>query len=109
MNHRISLVQEAEDDLLDIYEYAARTRSTKDARSLLNAIKKTCRALSKLPLRGHYPLELERVGITLYREIHHPPFRIIYEVLAGEVLIHAIFDGRRNMRDILERRLLRGG
>jgi prevent-host-death family protein len=34
-------------------------------------------------------------------------YRILYEVQEQAVFVHAILDGRRDLRDLLERRLLR--
>ena len=35
------------------------------------------------------------------------PYRIIYQIVGRKVFIHCVLDGRRNLQDILERRLLR--
>ncbi len=53
------------------------------------------------------PPELERVGVSRYREVHYKRYRIIYEVLGKTVYVHCVFDGRRDLQAVLERRLLR--
>lgn len=53
------------------------------------------------------PPELDRIGVTTYREVHFQPYRIIYEFSGPEVFIHGVLDGRRDMQSLLQRRLLR--
>jgi toxin ParE1/3/4 len=63
--------------------------------------------LEKYPARGRYPKELERLGVLLYREVYFKTYRIIYQIQGREVIIHAVVDGRRELREFLERRLIR--
>lgn len=60
-----------------------------------------------MPQRGHHPPELARLGIHDFREIRCKPYRIIYEIIDTNVMIHAVIDGRRDIRDLLAARLLR--
>ena len=41
-----------------------------------------------------------------YREVFFTPYRIIYRVAGSDVHVLVIADGRRDMRALLERRLL---
>jgi toxin ParE1/3/4 len=41
-----------------------------------------------------------------YREISFKPYRIIYRVMAENVYVLVIADGRRDMQALLQRRLL---
>ncbi len=66
-----------------------------------------CLSLDKLTARGHIPPELERVGVTTYRQVHFKPYRVIYQISGQNVYIHCVLDGRRDMQSLLERRLLR--
>jgi toxin ParE1/3/4 len=50
---------------------------------------------------------LERLGVLEYREVFFKPYRIIYEVAGASVFVHCVLDGRRDLRDILQQRLLR--
>jgi toxin ParE1/3/4 len=52
------------------------------------------------------PKELETLGIREFRQILLGQYRIIYRVIAKKVFILIIADGRRDMRALLERRLL---
>lgn len=46
------------------------------------------------------------MGVRECREIFFKPYRIIYQVDGDNVFVLMIADGRRNMRVLLEKRLL---
>ena len=93
-------------DLEEIGDYIAGKDGPRRAQSVLNRIEQTVQALSALPERGSYPRELLDFGIREYREVFFKAYRIIYRVVEGEVYVLVIADGRRDMRALLERRLL---
>ena len=107
MKFAVMLIQEAEDDLFDIYGYILNNDSPAHAEYVLLKLQEACVSLDEMPERGHIPPELERIGITEFKEIHFKPYRIIYEIEKKTVFIHCILDGRRDVQDLLERRLLR--
>ncbi len=107
MTHQVYILQEAQDDLFDIYRYVARHDSVSSAEYLLGKLEATCLSLDELPQRGHVPPELERVGVSIYLELHFKPYRVIYEIDGKKVFIHCVLDGRRDMQSLLERRLIR--
>ena len=107
MTYRVYLTQEAQKDLLDIHEYVAGHDDPQKADALLAHLQDTCAELTRFPFRGHAPPELKRVGVELYRELHYKPYRVIYEIVQKKVFVHAILDGRRDLRSLLERRLVR--
>lgn len=107
MSHRVYLIKEAREDLFNIYSYVAAHDSPEKADSLLKRLESVCKSLSRFPLRGHVPSELDRVGIYLYRELHYKPYRIIYQVIGQDVYIHGVLDGRRDLEDLLLYRLTR--
>lgn len=107
MKYTVYLVADAESDLLDIYRYVAWNDSSAKADMLLDNIEKIMVSLETVPQRGHCPPELERVGIFEFREIFFKPYRIIYQVIKSDVFVHCVLDGRRNLQDILQERLLR--
>ena len=106
MKNDVYVIQDAEDDLLDIYKYIAVNDSIKNAERLLSELEDTCHKLKTFPEREHIPPELERVGVSNYREIHNKPYRIIYQVIEKNVYVLLIVDGRRDMESLLQRRLL---
>ena len=107
MRFTVHLIIDAETDLFDIYLYVARHDSTEKAARLLDNLEKTVLRLETTPLRGSYPPELERIGVLEFREIFFKPYRIIYEVKKTNVYVHCIIDGRRDLQELLQTRLLR--
>lgn len=105
--YRVFSVAEAEQDLLDIYDYVAAYDSVNKAEELLQRLESACHRLATFPRRGRIPPELERIGVLQYREVFYKPYRIIYEIVRNEVYIHGIFDGRRELQELLQFRLLR--
>ena len=107
MSHAVHLVADAEEDILEIYRYVAVHDSEGAADALLDKIEATCLGLAFQPNRGHIPPELERIGVTTYREVHFKPYRIIYQVIGQDVFVHCVLDGRRSLQELLQKRLLR--
>ena len=107
MNYQVFIIADAEEDLYEIYNYVAVYDSVEKAEKLLMNLEYTCNSLSTFPTRGHIPPELERVGVLDYREIHYKPYRIIYQIIESAVYVHCVLDGRRDLQELLEKRLLR--
>jgi toxin ParE1/3/4 len=105
--YRVRIVEDAEQDLIDIHRYVALHDSAEKADYVLDQLESLCLRLAELPQRGHTPPELDRIGVTVYREVHFKPFRVLYQVIGQEVFVHCVLDGRRDMQSLLERRLLR--
>lgn len=97
----------AKDDLLNIVGYIK-----KDSPSIANDIYLKIRAKAKssnfFPLKGRVVPELEKEGITLYREVITSPWRIIYKIGNDKVYIMAILDLRQNVEELLLQKLLKG-
>lgn len=107
MRFTVHLVEDAEKDLLDIYQYIAVNDSVEQADRLLDNLEETVQKLETFPMRGHIPPELEQISVLDFKEIHCKPFRIIYEILKFEVFVHCVLDGRRDLQDLLQKRVLR--
>lgn len=107
MTFTVFLSADAERDLLELYHYVARHDAPAKADRLLSAIEQEIIRLDSVPTRGHYPPELERIGVLDYREVFYKPYRIIYEIDGSQVMVHCVLDGRRDLVDLLQERLLR--
>lgn len=107
MKYRVELVIDAEDDLYELCRYVSRRGSPAAAASLPDRLEEACRSLTELPERRHMPPELERIGVSTYREVDLTPYRVMYRVAGTSVYVHAILDGRRDLVDLLHRRLVR--
>ena len=104
--YNVHFVIDAKQDLFDIYRYFAMTVSRKHAEGLLKELEEVCLGLENLPHRGHVPPELQLLGVREYQEIHCRTYRIIYQVFENDVFIHCILDGRRDIQELLQQRLL---
>jgi toxin ParE1/3/4 len=107
VKYKVVVLSEAEKDILDIYQYILINDASDNANYVFEKIEEVCLNLEELPERGHIPPELDSIGVTTYREIHFKPYRIIYEIDRKMVFVHCVLDGRRDLQQLLERRLLR--
>ena len=105
--YRVRIVRESEEDLAELVDYIAQHDSVERANYVLERLMAVCERLEQHPERGHFLPELRSLGIKTFREVHFKPYRIIYEVIGREVFALLIVDGRRSLRAILERQLLR--
>jgi toxin ParE1/3/4 len=106
MVYEISLTKDAERDLEEIYFYITRHDSRAGADHVLDRFDRATDALTTTPERGSYVDELRSLGISEYRQVFFKPYRLIYRVHAGRVVVFVIADGRRDMGSLLARRLL---
>ena len=97
---------DAERDLESIYEYLALNRSKDDADALVLSLFEKAQSLRQFAKRGARPQELEGHGCDEYHQILHGRYRLIYSVIGDQVTLAVIADGRRDMRALLQRRLL---
>ncbi|OEU83995.1 MAG: plasmid stabilization protein [Desulfobacterales bacterium S5133MH4] len=95
----------AEDDLRNIVEYIA-DGSLSNAQKVFDGITEKASGLYILPERGRLVLELKDQGILQYRELIHSPWRIIYRISENKVYVLSVIDSRRNIEDVLLKRLL---
>jgi hypothetical protein len=61
----------------------------------------------KMADRSHLPPELERISVLEFREVFFKAYRITYQIIGNNVYVHCILDGRRDMQDSLQQRVLR--
>lgn len=104
--YEVVLTQGAEQDLEAIHDYISEFDSVANANHVLDRLMEVVEGLARFPERGSYPKELVALGIKDYRQTAFKPYRVIYRVLGGRVVIYLIVDGRRDMQSLLARRLL---
>lgn len=107
MSYEIFIIADAEEDLYEIFKYIATYDSIVNAENLISKLEEVCYSLESFSNRGHIPPELEQIGVLDYKEIHYKPYRIIYQVKETNIYIHCILDGRRELQQLLQERLLR--
>ena len=94
----------AENDLKNIIEYIA-DDSPPNALKVFKRIKQKASSLYTIPERGRVVPELMVLGILKYRELVISPWRILYRISEKTVFVLSVLDSRRNIEDILLRRL----
>ncbi|AKM09426.1 type II toxin-antitoxin system RelE/ParE family toxin [Croceicoccus naphthovorans] len=106
----------AERDLVGIYERRLAQRGlggADGADTLLDELVAAIESLADFTHRGPVPPELDALGIHDFRQLSHPPNRIIYlPEQDGEehlVTVMIVADSRRDFRTLLEERLLHRG
>ena len=93
-------------DLLVINDYYLVEVNETVAAKLVDQLETAVNSLSELAGRGSIPKELLSLGMRQYRQLIIKPYRIIYESLPEQVIVHAILDGRRDIQSLLTQRLL---
>lgn len=106
MSYSVYLTDDAASDLEGLYDYIEFHDAPGKSDYILDKIEEAFASLSDNPERGAYPNELLALGMREYREIYFKPYRIIYRVIAEQVYVMVIADGRRDMQSLLQRRLL---
>lgn len=77
------------------------------ARKLSRQILANIADLGQMLERGRIAPELLDQGISMYRQVLVPPYRVIYRIRSSAVCVEVIADSRRNLADLLSQRLLR--
>lgn len=103
---RVLWTEEAVQDLEEIVRYIA-ADSPVNARKLLAKLRGRADSLDATPMRGSVVPELAHFGIRSWRELVVKPYRIVYRVGEADVFVLAVFDGRRDLEDVLLERLVR--
>lgn len=105
-NYKIYWSMVAENDLKGIIEYIARDNIA-NAKKAFERIKEKALDLNVFSERGRIVPELADYGITLYREIIVPPWRVIYRISDNKVYVLSVLDSRQNVEDVLLKRLIK--
>lgn len=95
----------AENDLKEIIDYIAIDNPT-TALNILKKIRDKASNLYTIPERCRIVPELKDQGIMQYRELIVSPWRIIFRIAEMKVYILSVLDARRNVEDILLKRLI---
>lgn len=106
-NYGVLLTGDAERDLEVLHAWMMANRSPDVADGLLEDLLTLIASMENMPERGSIPKELEQLGITEFRQMLLPPYRLVYRITRQTVIIMLIADGRRDMQTILRQRLLR--
>ena len=111
---QVRITSGAERDLSGIYHRRLAQRGNEGADgadALLEDLVTAIESLADFANRGTIPPELADLGIKNFRQLSHPPYRIIYLSGVREniplVTVMIVADSRRDFRTLLQERLLR--
>lgn len=107
MKYEVELTADAVKDTEELYRYISIHDLPARADYVLDKLEESFKSLSQHPQRGTCPKELIFYGIREYREIYFRPYRIIYKIHETKVYVFLIADGRRDLQNLLQLRLLR--
>jgi toxin ParE1/3/4 len=96
----------AEMDLTHLVEFIC-LESPQSAEEQWERIRNRVSTLSTFPWRTRLVPELKGIGLDIYRELVIPPFRVLVRITAQRVLVLGVFDGRRDLEEVLFQRLTR--
>jgi toxin ParE1/3/4 len=102
----VDWTETARQDLESICLYIA-ADSMENALTTLDRLESRAQSLASQPQRGRVVPELRALGIHQYRELVERPWRIVYRIASGRVLVLAVLDGRRSLSAVLMERLVR--
>jgi toxin ParE1/3/4 len=108
MIYSVRITSAAWGDLLEIYDWIAEHDSPEKANYVLEQLNETAESVAALPHRGTRVKELPPGTEVAYRQVFFKLYRVVYEIMHNEIVIHLIADGRRNLRSLLLRRLTEG-
>jgi toxin ParE1/3/4 len=103
--HQVVWAKVSENDLKEIIDYIS-VENPSNALKILEKIKDAASGLYTFPERGRVLPELQDQGISQYRELIIPPWRLIYRIAEHEIYVLSVIDSRRNVEDILLKRLI---
>jgi addiction module RelE/StbE family toxin len=104
--YKVKWTSNAKEDLLDIVA-SIKKDSLTTAREIYKKIKEKAHSINNFPLRGRVVPELQKEGITIYKELIVEPWRIMYKIENDTVYIMAVFDSRQNIEELLLQKILR--
>ena len=102
----VVITKTAEDDLNEIVLYIAQD-DLQIALKILGRLQEKVLSLKLFPEKGRIIPELKDQNIIEYREIIESPWRIVYRIDKSKVFILNIIDGRRNVQDLLMKKLMK--
>jgi addiction module RelE/StbE family toxin len=104
--YRVYIPSSAIKDIQEIVDYISEDNPSV-ALGILDKIENRINSLKEYPERGRVVPELLNHNIIDYHELIETPWRIIYKIVGTDIFVLTIIDGRRNVQDILLRKLMK--
>jgi toxin ParE1/3/4 len=104
--YQVLITRGAEQDLEGIHDFIADFDCRENADYVLEQLLLAIAELRQQPQRGCHPRELLKLGIQEYRQVFFKPYRVIYRISDKTVHVYLVIDGRRDIQQLLSKRLL---
>lgn len=104
---KLLILDEAQEDTKDLRRYILRGFGAETWKQTSAQLAVTFGNIRRLPQSGYIPAELSDFGGLNFREALSGQNRVIYEVRGDTIYIHVVTDTRRDLRTLLQKRLLR--
>jgi len=99
---------DAKSYLVEIVTFIKENSGTKIAREIYERIQEKAGKAAQFP-EGHRVVpELQEIGVVEIREIIDSPWRIFFRSNDNEIRILSVIDGRRNIEEILYKKMMEG-
>lgn len=95
-------------DLIEIVSYIKNYSGNKIAKGIYTKIKSEVEYIVDFPKAGIVVPELVDIGITNIYQIIVSPWKIYYKVIENRILVLSVIDGRRNLEEILYKKIISG-
>ncbi len=104
--YRVEWAEAAALDLAEIAAFLA-LDSPQTAERALRRLESRATTLESTPARGRLVPELAHFQMRTWRELVIRPYRLVYRIDGDLVTVLAVFDGRRDLEDLVLERVLR--
>jgi len=106
LRYRVVWTESAARDYESVLDYVAAHSGLLNAQHLDAKLDKAISVLDTSPARCRIVPELRLEGLTAYRELIVRPYRIMFRIHGKDVVLLSVFDGRRDLAELLLERVL---
>ena len=108
MSSKVIWSEDASLDLVDIVSYIKIHSGKGIAKEIYTRIKSKVDYIVDFPKAGIVVPELVNIGITDIYQIIVSPWKVYYKVIEDKILVLSVIDGRRNLEEILYKKIITG-
>jgi toxin ParE1/3/4 len=108
MKYKIIWSKDAGEEIIEIISWYKYNAGKNIAQNIYTKIKSQIRKLKDMPGIGKQVQILKDIGINDYRQIVQDHWIIYYKVEKENVYIISVIDGRRNLEEILYKKIIDG-
>jgi toxin ParE1/3/4 len=108
MNYEITWSKDAGEEFVEIISWYKYNVGKNTAQKIYTKINSQIRKLKDMPGIGKQVQILKEIGINDYRQIIQDHWIIYYKVEGQSIHIISVIDGRRNLEEILYKKIIDG-